>query len=200
MPDTFDFWFDFSSPYSYLMAEQIDALAKRHGREVNWCPMLLGAVFKEVGSRPLTDIPFKGDYSRRDFARSARFYGLPFALPEKFPLSTVSAARGMLWLQKHLPQQAQHYALTVLRAVFAEGRDVSDSAAVIEIAVALGIDREAFSAGIASQTIKDALRAANESAIRLGIFGAPYVIIDGEPFWGVDRLPQIEKWLATGGF
>jgi 2-hydroxychromene-2-carboxylate isomerase len=195
-----EFWFDFTSPYSYLMAEQIDALAVRNGRSVNWHPMLLGAVFKETGGRPLTDIPLKGDYSRHDFARSARYYGIPFKLPEKFPLSTVSAARGMLWLQQHLPDQAQPFALAVFRAIFREGRDVSDLGIVIEIAASLGIDRDTFSTGVASQEIKDALRSANETAMRLGIFGAPYLIVDGEGFWGVDRLPQIERWLAQGAF
>jgi 2-hydroxychromene-2-carboxylate isomerase len=71
-----DFYFDFSSPYGYLAAQKIEALAAKHGREVDWHPVLLGVIFKETGSAPLTMVPLKGDYSRRDFERSARFHGI----------------------------------------------------------------------------------------------------------------------------
>ena len=71
-----DFYFDFSSPYGYLAAQKIDALAAKHGRTVDWHPLLLGVVFKETGMAPLTMVPLKGEYSKRDFARSARFHGI----------------------------------------------------------------------------------------------------------------------------
>lgn len=195
-----DFWFDFTSPYSYLAAEQIDALAAKHGRTVRWQPMLLGAIFKEIGGRPLTEIPLKGEYSKRDFARSARFHGLAFNFPAKFPQATVSAARAYYWLAAQDEALARRFALAVFRKLFAEAGDVSDLGTVIELAAALGVDRDALSAGVASAEIKDKLREVNEQALKLGIFGAPYILIDGEPFWGADRLPQIDKWLATGGF
>ena len=68
-----DFYFDFSSPYGYFASQKIEALAEKHGRTVDWHPMLLGVVFKQTGAAPLTEIPVKGPYSKRDFARSARF-------------------------------------------------------------------------------------------------------------------------------
>src|SRR5690625_5863739 len=77
-----DFYFDFSSPYGYLAAEQIEALAARHGRRVAWRPFLLGAVFKQIGGQPLVQQPLKGDYSRRDMERSARELELPLRFPE----------------------------------------------------------------------------------------------------------------------
>ena len=67
MSHSIDFYFDFSSPYGYLAAQKIDALAAKYGRTVNWRPMLLGVVFRQTGMAPLTQIPIKGDYSRRDF-------------------------------------------------------------------------------------------------------------------------------------
>jgi 2-hydroxychromene-2-carboxylate isomerase len=69
-----------------------------------------------------------------------------------------------------------------------------------EIADQLGIDRDAFTAAIATPEIKDRLRQETDAAIARGMFGVPYIMVDGEPFWGADRLPQIDKWLATGGF
>jgi len=88
-----DFYFDFSSPYGYLASHKIDALAARHGRGVTWRPILLGAAFKASGVQPLVNVPLKGEYSKHDFLRSARFHNVPFRAPDPFPVSTVSACR-----------------------------------------------------------------------------------------------------------
>jgi 2-hydroxychromene-2-carboxylate isomerase len=195
-----DFYFDFSSPYGYLASELIDDLAARHGRRVAWHPILLGAVFRQTGSAPLTEIPLKGDYSKRDFARSARFLGIPFRMPTRFPLATQNAARAFLWLQDRDPGRARDLAHALYRACFAEDIDISDTARLLAIADSLGLDKGALAAAVADPAMKDRLRAGNDAAIARGVFGSPFVFVDGEPFWGVDRLPQIEKWLETGGF
>ena len=94
-----DFYFDFSSPYGYLMSEKIDALAAQYERKVRWHPILLGIIFKTTGSAPLTlQGPLKAAYYTRDFARSARFLGVPFKPPSHFPLPTQIAARAYYWL------------------------------------------------------------------------------------------------------
>ena len=80
MPAPLRFHFDFSSPYGYLASERIESLAARHERAVDWRPMLLGAAFKVAGTQPLTSIPLKGDYARRDMPRTARFYGAAEAI------------------------------------------------------------------------------------------------------------------------
>lgn len=199
-----DFYFDFSSPYGYLASERIDALAARFGREVDWHPILLGVVFKATGAAPLTTVPLKGDYSRHDFARSARFMGIPFAMPAKFPLATQHAARAFYWLNDRDPALARAFAHGVFRALYVEGRDVSELPLVLEIAAGVGAnfgaDVVALQAALGEQPLKDRLRAEVEAAIARGVFGSPYIIVDGEPFMGADRLPQIERWLATGGF
>lgn len=195
-----DFYFDFSSPYGYLASERIDALAARFGRQVNWHPILLGVVFKATGAAPLTTVPLKGDYSRHDFARSARFMGIPFAMPANFPLATQHAARAFYWLNDRDPALARAFAHAVYRALFADGRDVSPLPEVLQIASGLGADLAALEAALAGQPLKDRLRGEVEAAMARGVFGSPYIIIDGEPFMGADRLPQIERWLETGGF
>ncbi|MBI4984200.1 MAG: 2-hydroxychromene-2-carboxylate isomerase [Rhodocyclales bacterium] len=194
------FYFDFSSPYSYLASEKIDELALRYGRKVKWKPLLLGIVFKTTGAVPLTQAPLKGEYSRHDFERSARYLGVPFKLPEKFPVATQAAARAYYWLHDRDCALARQFAHAVFRAFYVEGRDISDTATVLNLAVALGADENELSAALAGQELKDRLKAEVEAAIARGVFGAPYVVIDGEPFWGADRLPQIEQWLETGGF
>jgi 2-hydroxychromene-2-carboxylate isomerase len=200
MSESIEFYFDFSSPYSYLASELIDDLAAKYGRKVKWRPMLLGVVFQKTGQPLLVNVPLKGEYSLRDFSRSARYYGVPFKFPAKFPLSTLSAARAYYWLHGQDCQKARDFAHAVFRAYWVDGRDISDMSVMLDIAANLGIDREALAAGIGTPEIKERLKAETETAIARGMCGAPYFVVDGEPFWGADRLPQIEKWLQTGGF
>ena len=95
-----EFYFDFSSPYGYLAAERIDELAAKYGRKVKWRPVLLGVIFKSTGAAPLTMVPMKGEYSKMDFVRSARFMGIPYNPPSRFPLPTQVAARAYYWLHE----------------------------------------------------------------------------------------------------
>lgn len=200
MADPIEFYFDFSSPYSYLASELIDELAAKYGRKVKWRPMLLGVVFQKTGQPLLVNVPLKGEYSMRDFSRSARYFNVPFKFPAKFPMSTVSAARAYYWLHGQDCAKARQFARAVFRAYWVDGRDISDLAVVSDIVANLGVDREALAAGIATPEIKERLKVETDMALAKGMCGAPYFVVDGEPFWGADRLPQIEKWLQTGGF
>lgn len=200
MAEPIEFYFDFSSPYSCIAAELIDDLAAKYGRKVKWRPMLLGVVFQKTGQPLLVNVPLKGEYSLRDFARSARYHGVPFKFPAKFPLSTVSAARAYYWLHGQDCAKARQFARAAFRAYWVDGRDISDLAVLQEIAAGLGVDPAALAAGVATPEIKERLRAETEAALAKGMCGAPWFVVDGEPFWGADRLPQIEKWLQTGGF
>jgi 2-hydroxychromene-2-carboxylate isomerase len=199
MPQPIEFFFDFSSPYGYIASRLIDDLAARHGREVVWRPILLGAIFKLTGSAPLTTIPMKGEYSKRDFARTARYHGIAFKMPDPFPFSGVQANRAYYWLDSTDPKAARGLAHALYDAAFS-GKDIASPQAVIEIAGGLGINRAAVTAGIASPEAKERTRAESDAAAARNIFGSPYFVVDGEPFWGSDRLDQIEKWLETGGW
>jgi 2-hydroxychromene-2-carboxylate isomerase len=161
---------------------------------------MLGAAFKASGLPPLVTVPLKGEYSKRDFDRSARFLGVPYRFPPKFPAITLAAARGYYWLHGQDCAKAREFARAVFRAYWVAGRDIGESAVVLDIAAELGIDRDAFTAAIATAEIKERVKQETEAAIAKGMFGAPYFMVDGEPFWGADRLPQIDKWLETGGF
>ncbi len=201
MSDPIEFYFDFASPYAYLASHRIDAVAARHGREVAWKPMMLGPVFKVAGTRPLTDYPLKGDYSRRDFARTARLLGVPFVLPEDFPFSTLTAARAFYWTEENAPDKAKPLARALFDACFAEGRNTGEAEVVGELAGAVGLDAGAVLAGAREPAIKERLKAVTTDAIEnRGVFGAPFFFVDGEPFWGSDRLDQVDRWLATGGW
>jgi len=185
-----DFYFDFSSPYGYLMSEKIDAVAARHGRKVRWHPILLGIIFKATGGAPLTlQNPAKAAYSIHDFERSARFMGIPYRHPSRFPLATQNAARAYYWLHGQDCALARQFAHAVYRALFVDDQDISAPETVIEIAAKLGVDRSNLENALQSPEIKARLKDEVDNALTIGVFGSPYVLIDGEAFFGADRLP-----------
>jgi 2-hydroxychromene-2-carboxylate isomerase len=200
MPAPLDFHFDFSSPYGYLGAELIDALASRHGRTVRWRPVLLGVIFKETGGAPLTEVPMKGAYSLHDFARSARFHDVPFRMPSRFPIPAQAPSRVVLSLRAGDPALAGRVTKALYRAYFVDDQDISDPDVAAAVAGRAGADATTARAAVDDPAVKDALKREVAQAIGAGVFGSPFVIVDGECFWGVDRFPQVDRWLATGGF
>jgi 2-hydroxychromene-2-carboxylate isomerase len=201
MKPPLDFYFDFSSPYGYIASEKIEALAAKHDRRIEWHPILLGIVFKRTGGTPLIEVPLKGPYAKRDFVRSAAFHGVDrFALPSTFPIATQAPARLVLWLKARDPARAVATLHALYRAFFAADVDISDPDKAVAVAVSCGVDDAAARAALADPAIKDAPRRETEQAIAAGVFGSPFIVVDGEPFWGVDRLDQVERWLGTGGW
>ena len=195
-----DFYFDFSSPYGYLGSQMIEKLAAKHGRSVDWHPMLLGVVFKQTGAAPLTQIPVKGPYSMLDFARTARYHRIEFHMPAVFPIPGQTPSRVMLWAKQQSPETGARIAKALYRAFFVEGLDISKPEVAAEVAGREGLDANAARAAVDDPAMKDALKREVEAAIAAGVFGSPFIIVDGEPFWGTDRFDQVDRWLATGGF
>ncbi|MGH6948386.1 MAG: 2-hydroxychromene-2-carboxylate isomerase [Kiloniellales bacterium] len=200
MPAAIEFYFDFSSPYGYLAAQRIDAIAARHDRAVAWKPFLLGAIFKTTGAKPLLEIPLKGSYAARDLQRSARQLGVPFRLPEPFPFAAVAASRAFYWAWDEDNADARELAKALYHAAFGEGRSIAGAEEVAGIAAGLGYQRHEVAAVLADPRIKDRLREEVAGAEAKGVFGSPYILVDGEPFWGHDRLHEVELWLAQGGW
>ena len=195
-----EFYFDFASPYGYLGAQRIDDLAARHGRGVLWRPILLGAVFKVSGMSAMMHQPLRGDYLRHDVVRFARLLGVPLTMPAVVPVNGIAAARAYYWLEEIDAAAARRLAKAVYHAQWGEGRDVGAAATVAEIGAGLSLDAAELLEGIQSPAVKERLRTETETAIARGVFGAPFFFVDGEPFWGADRLDQIERWLSSGGW
>jgi 2-hydroxychromene-2-carboxylate isomerase len=192
-----DFYFDFSSPYSYIASEWVQAVAARHNRAVHWHAILLGATFQAAELKSPVSHPLKREYSLRDFARSARFAGVPMEMPSKFPIPTQNAARVFWWLHDTAsPEQAVAWAHSGLRAFFTRDIDLSDTHALRALLRESGLDAAAAEAAYTDPLWKDRLKRENDLAIANGVFGAPFFIVDGEPFWGNDRRQQLEAWLS----
>ncbi len=200
MSDPVLFYFDFSSPYGYFAAQKIDETVAEFDRQVTWKPMMLGAAMKETGNIPLAQQPIKGDYCRRDWDRLARYMEVPWTMPDTFPIATLAAARAFYWLDDGDPALARKFARAAFHAYFGEGQDITEGETVADIAEPLGIDKDALLSAVQDPAIKERLKIETTQALEAGVFGSPFVIIDGEPFWGSDRLWMIRRWLKSGGW
>ena len=195
-----EFWFDFGSPYAYFGALQIEEIAERYGRTVQWRPFMLGAAFPVTGMRLLTETPLRGDYARHDWQRLARKLSAPFVLPAGFPASSAKAGRAFYWLRDHHPAIAIPFAKAVFHNYFGEGVDSFGANAVLKTAAECGADIVELGQGLDSEILKTQFRATTDEAIARGVFGSPFFFIDAEPFWGSDRLALIDEWLNRGGW
>jgi 2-hydroxychromene-2-carboxylate isomerase len=190
-----EFWFDFASGYAYFAALEIEALAERHGRTVTWRPFTLGAAFKVTGVQGLSRTPLKREYARRDWQRLARLAAVPFTLPENHPRTGLPAIRAFYHLERTNAPAAAAFAKRTIIGYFQNGLDTDDPDAIATAAASLGIDRDTILAGVADPEVKMIARRHGEQAVARGVFGSPWMFIDGEPFWGSDRLPMVERWL-----
>lgn len=195
-----DFYFDFSSPYGYLASEQIDELGTKHGRAVMWHAIVLDAQFQPQGGMKIPAALMRTEYVKRDVERSAAYFGIPYKEPVPYPVHTEHAARAFQWLSDRNPDEARAFAHAVFRAYFIEGRNIAETAVLLEIAEALKLDREDVSAAFSDAATKARLKAEIDLAEARGVFGSPFFIVEGEGFWGNDRLLQLERWLAQGPF
>jgi 2-hydroxychromene-2-carboxylate isomerase len=194
MADSFDFWFDFSCPYAYLASTQVEALASRTGATMRVRPMLLGGVFRAVEqpqNLAATLKPAKARHMRNDLARFAARWGVPLTFPSGHPMRTVTALRSLLVVGE--PYMALAHAF--FRAYWVDGVDLASDEGVASVLTREGHDAAAVLAATQRPEVKGALRALTDEAIGLGVFGAPACVVDGEVFWGQDRLQDVERAL-----
>lgn len=201
MAEPLHFHFDFISPYAWFASQRIEAIAARHERAIEWHPMLLGvSVMKVMGLKPLLDVPLKGDYIRHDVKRHARRMGLAMGRDPDAPVDNpVPMARALAWVRRTRSSQQAELVHAIQAAYWGRGEDLSTPAAVAA-ALPESWDRAEVEAALASESVAAGLRQDVEASLASGVFGSPTVIVDGELFWGVDRLPDVDAWLETGGW
>ncbi|MFG1418216.1 2-hydroxychromene-2-carboxylate isomerase [Xanthobacter sp. V0B-10] len=186
---TLDFYYELASPYSYLSAMRITALAEKAGVRVHWRPFLLGPIFADQGlaTSPFNAFPMKGEHMWVDMARLAARDGLPpVTRPKDFPAHSLLAARVAMFLDD---ASRPSFSRALFQAEFASGRDIGDRETVRQVLAGLGHFCSDIVAEAERPANKDRLRAQTEEAKARGVFGAPsFVTADGELFWGNDRL------------
>ena len=194
MTKTVEFFFDVGSPASYLAWTQLDAIAKRHDAQIIWRPMLLGAVFQAVGNTSPASMPAKGAYMLQDLKRFAKMYDVPFRFNPFFPLNTMQLMRGVT---AYLEQpEFQAYLTAVFNGIWAEKLNMESPEVIADVLSKAGIDATDFMNRIGQPEVKARLKAITEEAVARGVFGAPSFFVNGEMFFGQDRLDFVDAALG----
>jgi 2-hydroxychromene-2-carboxylate isomerase len=192
-----EFFFDCSSPWTYLAFHNIQPLAHEFGVEISWRPILVGGIFNSVNpsvyaSRDKPVVP-KARYMKKDLADWARSARLAIKMPPSvFPVNSVKAMRGCIWLGNEMVP----FARAVFEAYWGDDQDISQEDVLTGICRRVGVDPQKFLAGIGEQAIKDQLKANTEEVMARGGFGSPTIFVDKiDMYFGNDRLPLIREAL-----
>jgi 2-hydroxychromene-2-carboxylate isomerase len=193
-----EFWYDFASTYSYPAAMRVEQLARAAGLAVRWRPFLLGPIFVSKGGTdsPFNTDPVKGRYMWRDLTRICARESIPLKLPPfRFVQNSLKSARIAIAAENEpwMPE----FSRGVYKANFAEQKDISDDTTLATILQALGVDPEKAVAAANTPENKARLKAQVDEAMKREIFGAPFVMVGAEPFWGNDRLEDAITFAAT---
>lgn len=187
-----EFFFDVSSPYTYLSASRIDSVVEQAGYEVEWKPFLLGGVFKATGNDLPAALPPRAAFMFKDLNRLADHYGVEFNFPaDTFPLNSLLAQRVLTALYGEDQAAMKRLAREFFSQYWVHGVDLSKPEAVAETADKVGLDGAELVERASDPTVKDALRELTDDAVARGAFGAPTFFHDGEIYFGNDRLEHI---------
>ena len=194
MSKTLEFYFDFASPTAYLAHKRLQQLRDQYGLDIEYKPMLLGGVFKATGNTTPIAVPAKGKYMlESDLPRFSRRYGVTLHMNPHFPINTLNLMRAVFAARRL--DCLQPYIDTVFDAVWVEGKNMGDLEVVGQTLAEHGLDAPALMALSQESEIKAALISATEEAVARGAFGAPTMYLDGEMFFGQDRLDFVEEAL-----
>jgi 2-hydroxychromene-2-carboxylate isomerase len=190
-----EFYFDCSSPWTYLAFAEIVSLSQRHELEIDWMPVLVGGVFNTVNQdvyefrkKPNS---LKLNYSNEDLNLWSKIRGISISFPEVFPVNSVKAMRGCLFANKE--SKLVEFANNVFYAYWSEGKDISQEDLLLSIAENSNLDSEEFKKFITSQEAKDLLIKNTDKLIERGGFGSPTFFYKGKMFFGNDRLHLLEE-------
>ncbi|MDJ0947771.1 MAG: 2-hydroxychromene-2-carboxylate isomerase [Alphaproteobacteria bacterium] len=190
-------YFDFVSPHSYIAMPAIEEVAARHGRALDWRAVSVFQIWDAIDYHPIGKPKAKARYVRRDFERCAAVAGLPFAMPKPFPLDCVLARQAAWRLQQNQPETAPAFMRAVFHRYWGEGQDISTAEQIAASTAAIGVDLDLLQAAESDPEAAAGVRANSEQAVADGAFGVPYFLVDGEPFWGQDRIGHIDWRLAN---
>jgi 2-hydroxychromene-2-carboxylate isomerase len=201
MAQPIGFYTDLLSPFGFLGAVGLQPIAARFGREIDWRPFLLGVTVMQVmGLPPVPETPLKGAYSLHDQPRCFRLMGLDYKPPPERAMQPLAPNRAITWVRERDPKLAVAFGIAVGRAHWTEGRNMSTPEALAEVGEGLGIPAAELIAATRDDEVKAGLKRHVDAAVARGVFGAPTFEVDGELFWGHDRLYMVERWLETGGW
>ncbi len=196
MTKSVEFLFDFGSPTTFLAYKQLPKIAARHGARIVWTPILLGAVFKATGNASPAMIPSKAKYMNTDMARFSKKYGVVLNMNAHFPVNTLPLMRGAVAYQQ--TPQFDIYVNAMFDAMWSHPRNLNDQHEIAHVLHDIGIKPDDFLGRIERAEVKEKLKSNTEGAVARGVFGAPTFFVNGEMFFGQDRLDFVEEALVHG--
>jgi 2-hydroxychromene-2-carboxylate isomerase len=194
-----EFFFDCSSPWTYLAFHNIQPVAEEFGVEISWRPILVGGIFNTINPSVYASrdkpIEAKARYMKKDMVDWARSTGLTIKMrPTVFPVNSVKAMRGCILLAPE--GKLVEFARTVFEIYWGEDKDISQDAVLTEVCQRVGVDPVKFFEGIGQQAIKDQLKAHTDEVMARGGFGSPTIFLDKtDMYFGNDRMPLIREAL-----
>ena len=201
MSSTIEFWMSPGSPSAYLASLRIEDIAEKNQAKVRWRPFNILKALEVEGIQPNVIYDRKGAYTKLDWERTARFYGHPYTLPNPFGGSSIPAMTIAYWAEMLSGQEAlKTFLRNVMKAYFVENRALDDPQVLAHSASESGLDADDALVAIDDPAPIEMLEKATQEAVDNGVWGAPFMIVDGEPFWGEDRLDQLDLWMQRGGW
>jgi 2-hydroxychromene-2-carboxylate isomerase len=194
---TIEFFFDCSSPWTYLAFHNIQPLAAELGAEIVWRPILVGGIFNSINPSVYATrekpVPAKAKYMLKDLGDWTRSSGLKIVMPPRvFPVNSVKAMRGCILLASE--GKLVPFARATFEAYWSDNMDISQDAILEKICARVDVDSKRFFAGIAEQSIKDQLKTNTDEVMRRGGFGSPTIFVNGDDmYFGNDRLPLVRE-------
>lgn len=196
MAKSFEFFFDYASATAPLALPLIAAIEQRTGAEAVFRPMFLGGVMQATGNKPPGTVPAKGKYMARDIQRCAAHIGIPFYMNPAFPVNTLAALRATIGFTDTAEQRRFATACFTESWSVPKPLNLGDPADMAQMCETHGFDTAKVNAMATDPANKDKLKAQTEEAIARGVFGAPSFFVDGDLYFGHDRLDYVERALA----
>ncbi|QDO96488.1 2-hydroxychromene-2-carboxylate isomerase [Ferrovibrio terrae] len=196
-----EFFYDVSSPWTYLAFVNVQKLAQEEGAEIVWRPFLVGGVFNTVNPTMYrmreNPVPARDAWVKQDLQAWARLAGLKITFPPKvFPVNSVKALRGLLWAKTQ--GREVELATAFFELYWSEDRDISQDEVVAEAAMRAGLDPARLAQAITEPGVKEQLKANTDELIARGGFGSPTMFVGAGMFFGNDRLPLVRETLRRG--
>ena len=196
MTKSVEFYFDVGSPTAYLAHKRLKQLKSEYGCSIIYHPVLLGGLFKASGNSSPVTVPAKGRYMMmEDLPRFAKLYNVSLNNNPHFPINTLNLMRGAVSALNEA--YFDTYIDTIFNAIWVESRNMADIDTVIEVLSAAGLDAKAILEATKKPEVKQKLISNTEQAVERGLFGAPTMFVDGEMFFGQDRLQFVEAALKN---
>jgi len=196
MARSFEFFFDYASATAPLALPLIAGIEQRTGAEAIFRPMFLGGVMQATGNRPPGTVPAKAAYMARDIQRCAAHVGIPFYMNPAFPVNTLAALRATIGIADKAEQRRFATACFNESWSVPQPLNLGDPAHLAQMCEKHGFDTAQIAATATDPANKDKLKAQTEEAVARGVFGAPSFFVDGDLFFGHDRLDYVERALA----